>query len=145
MSESNDTLSALLTFAVFLHSLTLLGMALHTALLPDTPAEEHSQDRTLKALLLGRAPIQRTAYSRTNSRLLTGSALLLATASAMSLGQGPPRPGPRRSPCSPCSNLPAPTPGTSPAPGQARAQMSKQCPTIPQQSTTTITIPTTRR
>ncbi|MET8816175.1 hypothetical protein ABZW47_29765 [Streptomyces sp. NPDC004549] len=88
MSESNDTLSVLLMLAAFLHVLTLLGMTLHTALLPDSPGDDPSQDRTLTALLLGRAPIQRTAYSRTNGRLLTASALLLASASASALGQG---------------------------------------------------------
>ncbi|MFE9250858.1 hypothetical protein [Streptomyces sp. NPDC007088] len=88
MSASNDTLSVLLMFAAFLHVLTLLGMTLHTALLPDAPGDDPSQDRTFTALLLGRAPIQRTTYSRTNSRLLTASGLLLGSASAMSLGQG---------------------------------------------------------
>ncbi|MFD6329164.1 hypothetical protein ACFWGI_06245 [Streptomyces niveus] len=84
---SNDILFVLPICAMFLHVLTLLRMILHTALELDTPDRQQAEDRTLKALILGRAPVQRTACP-TNSRLLTGSALLLATASAMSLNQG---------------------------------------------------------
>lgn len=85
MSESNDTLTVLLMYAGFLHFLTLLGMTLHTALAPDSPDGERRQNRTFKALFLGRAPVQSTGRSTFSSRLLTGSGLLLAAASAMSL------------------------------------------------------------
>ncbi|MGC5264098.1 hypothetical protein ACPXCO_24070 [Streptomyces cyaneofuscatus] len=83
MSESNDTLTALLFFAGFLHTLTLLGMTLHTAL----AADKHAQERPLTALFLGYAPVQHTGRNAFYSRLLLVSGLLLAAASAMSLAE----------------------------------------------------------
>ncbi|MET8249500.1 hypothetical protein ABZV31_37135 [Streptomyces sp. NPDC005202] len=87
MSESNDMLTVLLMCAGLLHILTMLGMTLHTALAPDSPDDECGQNRTLKALFLGRAPVQRTGRNMLNSRLLTCSGLLPAAASAMSLAK----------------------------------------------------------
>ncbi|MCQ1577232.1 hypothetical protein [Streptomyces parvus] len=85
MSDSNDTLAVLLIFAGFLHILTLLGMALHTALAADQPNHDQAQEPLLTALLLGRAPVQRAERSKFISRLLAVSGLLLASASVMSL------------------------------------------------------------
>ncbi|MFH8257614.1 hypothetical protein [Streptomyces roseolus] len=85
MSDSNDTLSILLIFAWFLHTLTLLGLTLHTALTTDQPDNTQAQQRPLTALLLGRAPVQRTGRSRFTSRLLAVAGLLLAAASVLSV------------------------------------------------------------
>lgn len=87
MSESNDTLAVLLIFAVFLHFLTLLGMTLHTALAADQSNNDRAKERSLTALLLGRAPVQREGRSTFSSRLLAVSGLLLASASVMSLAK----------------------------------------------------------
>ncbi|MER5617660.1 hypothetical protein [Streptomyces sp. NPDC002215] len=90
MSEPNDTLTTLLISAGFLHILTLLtllGMTLHTALASDMPDGERPQERPLKALFLGRAPVQRTGRNAFYSRLLAVSGLLIAAASATSLAQ----------------------------------------------------------
>ncbi|MGY3056146.1 hypothetical protein ACVWZD_000390 [Streptomyces sp. TE3672] len=87
MSESNDTLTTRLIFAGFLHTLTLLGMTLHTALASDMPDGDRPQERPLTALFLGRAPVQRTGRNAFYSRLLTVSGLLLAAPSATSLAQ----------------------------------------------------------
>ncbi|WP_331732889.1 hypothetical protein OG613_48850 (plasmid) [Streptomyces sp. NBC_00015] len=85
MSASIDTLTVLPFCALFLHLLILLGMGLHTALAPDSPHDQGGDNRTLKALILGRAPIQRTGRNTLNARLLAISGLLLAAASIMSL------------------------------------------------------------
>ncbi|MGW3387322.1 hypothetical protein [Streptomyces cinereoruber] len=84
MSESNDMLSTLLIFAGFLHTLTLLGMSLHTALAVDQPDNAPAQQRPLTALLLGRAPVQRTGRSTFIGRLLAVAGLLLTAASVLS-------------------------------------------------------------
>ncbi|MDF3303245.1 hypothetical protein [Streptomyces tropicalis] len=85
MSESNDTLAALLIFAAFLHILTLLGMCLHTALAADQPNNDPAQQRPLTALLLGRSPVQRTGRSTFISRLLAVAGLLLTATSVLSV------------------------------------------------------------
>ncbi|MCX4681410.1 hypothetical protein OG413_40140 [Streptomyces sp. NBC_01433] len=87
MSESNDTLTALLIFAGFLHTLTLVGMILHTALALAAPEPDDVQELPRSALFLGRAPVQRAGRSTFISRLLAVSGLLLAAASAMSLAE----------------------------------------------------------
>ncbi|MEV4868559.1 hypothetical protein [Streptomyces syringium] len=85
MSDSNDTLAVLLIFAGFLHIVTLLGMALHTALASGQSHNDQTQEPLLTALLLGRAPVQRAGRGTFISRLLAVSGLLLASASVMSL------------------------------------------------------------
>ncbi|MFI5864582.1 hypothetical protein [Streptomyces sp. NPDC051546] len=90
MSESNDTLAVLLIFAAFLHTLTLLGMTLHTALAVEKPHHDRAPERPLTALFLGLAPVQRTGRSTFISCLLAASGLLLASASVMSLANGAP-------------------------------------------------------
>lgn len=90
MSESNDTLTALLIFAGFLHILTLLGMSLHTALAADQSNSDQTEQRPLTALLLGRAPVQRTGRSTSISRLLAVSGLVLTATSVLSLATAAP-------------------------------------------------------
>ncbi|MGZ2355710.1 hypothetical protein LRE75_03220 [Streptomyces sp. 372A] len=85
MSESNDTLAALLIFAALLHTLTLLGMCLHTALAANQPNNDPAQQRPLTALLLGRSPVQRTGRSTFISRLLAVAGLLLTATSVLSV------------------------------------------------------------
>ncbi|MFI0813464.1 hypothetical protein [Streptomyces echinatus] len=116
MSESNDTLTALLIFAGFLHILTLLGMILHTALAEDQPDNNRAQQKPLTALLLGHAPVQRTGRSTFISRLLAVAGLLLTATFVLSLATAapPPPPGPSSWPGSPRRNWPVRTPGTSP-------------------------------
>jgi hypothetical protein len=114
VSESNDTLTVLLMFAGFLHTLTLLGMTLHTALASDTPDAERAQERPLTALFLGRAPVQRTGRNAFYSRLLTVSGLLLAAASAMSLAEAVAPAWTAVLAVLAVTQLGVPTPGTSP-------------------------------
>ncbi|MFB6984543.1 hypothetical protein [Streptomyces sp. NPDC056304] len=86
MSESNDTLTALLIFAWFMHTLTLLGMVLRTPPAGGgTTHDAREQGQPLRALFLGRAPVQRTGRNTLYSRMLAASGLLLAAAFAMSL------------------------------------------------------------
>ncbi|MGW6202162.1 hypothetical protein ACWF9B_00685 [Streptomyces sp. NPDC055089] len=83
MSESNHTLNVLLIFAWFLHILTLLGMVWRTP--PTGGHDVREQEQPLRALFLGRAPVQRTGRNTLYSRMLAASGLLLAAAFAMSL------------------------------------------------------------
>ncbi|MFF9090978.1 hypothetical protein ACF1BE_32305 [Streptomyces sp. NPDC014991] len=90
MSESNDTLTALVIFAGFLHILTLLGMILNTALAEDQPNNDRAQRGPLTALLLGHAPVQRTGRSTFISRLLAVAGLLLTATFVLSLATSAP-------------------------------------------------------
>lgn len=85
MSESNDTVTVLLIFAWFLHTLTLLGMVLQTPPAGSTTQGAREQDHAPRALFLGRAPVQRTGRNTLYSRMLAVSGLLLAAAFALSL------------------------------------------------------------